>query len=228
MNLIPLDESVLVRVVASALAGDDSHFMSDEAIIRRSWPMLSYAAQGRIARDIADALASGREFRRVTSTLLKKLHEDIVSEAIDRANGEVFEPDQGYPSPTELRHLAAFRGTARELIEFAQTLWRNGAGCSVEEVTDLWGKPQFKASFVTGGWSGCESVMSVLLSTLAVMYYDTWGRGGLHEFLFRPSQFDGEPMDWSFPSASPAQRDILAELRDQVATLESKLAEATA
>ena len=100
----------------------------------------------------------------------------------------------GYPSEAELDTLRTFEGTPREFVEYMGSIWRNGAGWSLKEephefYTD--GRTEWVAVFVTGGWSGCEHVQSVVEETMfSLMFYAAWKRGGYHEYRINPTQID--------------------------------------
>jgi hypothetical protein len=111
----------------------------------------------------------------------------------DVATYEEYGP--GYPSDAELEVLKTFQGTPREFLEFMGSIWRNGAGWSLEEVPHD-SRPnttEHKAAFITGGWSGCEEVQSVVEGTVfSTFFYSAWRRGGYHEYRVSGDQIDSK------------------------------------
>ena len=142
---VTLDEQMLVSAVRYAL-GRKTHLVwatCDQ--VRAAWPNLSRTARAVIIRDVTEALNDAL----TTGTLVGmevdhrawgQLVADIVSGDLLEPKPDVDDdpltgPEHGYPSEEELQRLAAFRGTPRELIEYVQSLWRNGAGSKVETIT---------------------------------------------------------------------------------------------
>jgi len=226
---IPLDEHLLVNAVRYALEGHHGMTILVANAVRGAWPELSLSARGIILRDVRDALDE-------PDTKLTHVHDhrtwvalltDIVQGNLSRpaAEGEELGPDDGYPSEDELLHLAAFRGTARELMEYVESIWRGGAGVRTVRRDNGFGREEVAVTFVTGGWSGCESVISVLNRTLARIYASRWERGGLHEFAFPDTVYDSDKSwDWAFPAGDPDATDgPYREVRDRLAALEAKV-----
>jgi len=226
---ITLDEQVLVYATRHALTGDPSVALPTVGAVRRAWPELSLAVRSMILRDIRETLDAGDGDDRDTqawATLLTAIVTGHLDTAVPDDTGyDELGPDHGYPSEDELLRLAAFRGTARELMEYAESIWRNGAGVATERRTTSFGREEVVVTFVTGGWSGCEEVISVLNRTLARMYASRWERGGLHEFAFPAAVYDSDkPWDWAFPSGDPDTTDgPYREVRDRLATLEAQV-----
>lgn len=233
-NPITVDEQMLVSAVRYAL-GRSTYITSWTAeAVAKAWPDLTLNARAIILRDVQDALdaaaAAGKTVgmdmdHRAWVGLLESVARGTTA-GEPAEDDEPLGPDEGYPGEEELQRLLAFRGTARELVEYTQSLWRNGAGCDVEEYTDRWGKGRFKASFVTGGWSGCEAVIGALNSTIATMHATEWHRGGLWVFEFPETVWDGKPIDWAMPAFGDVEaHPAIAEARDRVAHLESVVAD---
>ena len=235
---ITIDEQMLVSAVRYALGRQTYIVHSTSDSVRGAWQNLSLSAQAVILRDIREALEGakakgntlGSDFdHRAWVDLLN----DMVTGALDapaegpESESDPAEPLAGYPSEEELQRLAAFRGTARELVEYVESIWRNGAGTFVLRGLNHWGKAEVTASFVTGGWSGCEKIVGVLNSTLARTFASKWGRGGLHEYTFPAKVYDSdEPWDWALPAdGAPEEPGPYAYVRDRLASLEAAVDE---
>lgn len=234
-NPVVVDEQMLLSAVRYALGRMTGIVWATAKSVREAWPDLTLSARAVIARDIHRALndATSRGAlvgHAVDHKVWVSLHADIVTGALtsppDAASEVSSGPEEGYPSEAELMRLAAFHGTARELVEYTQSLWRNGAGYKLERVTNSLGREDVVATFVTGGWSGCEEVIGVFGSTLARMYASEWRRGGLHSFTFPASVYDStEPWDWALPSGGPVPgAGPYKEVRDRLAALEASCA----
>ncbi len=89
----------------------------------------------------------------------------------------------GYPTEAELDAIETFYGTPLEFVEYIGSIWRNGAGWSLEPLEDNW-REGWLARFVTGGWSGCEDVMGRVagVTMFSFLFHSKWERGGLWEF----------------------------------------------
>lgn len=90
----------------------------------------------------------------------------------------------GYPSEPELQAIRTFHGTPRAFIEYVGSIWRNGAGWGLELVDDeMFDRKEWRATFITGGWSGCEEVIDAVRGTFFdIMFASKWERGGLWEY----------------------------------------------
>ena len=244
---VTIDEQMLVSAVRYALGRSTSITLSTADSVRKAWPQLSLGARGVILRDIDraldDAKATGTTVgmdmdHRTWVSLLNDITSGVLLEPKpDDSEEDELGPDQGYPSEAELQRLASFQGTPRELIEYVESIWRNGAGSFIDRTEDHWGKEIVIATFVTGGWSGCESVIGTLNRTLALMYKSAWQRGGSHSYSFPASVYDSDKAwDWELLVHGPTREDgPYAEVRDRLANLEAavdervhELAEATA
>lgn len=234
---VTMDEQMLVSAVRYAL-GRSTYIVSDTtSTVRRAWPDLSHGARGVIVRDITEAIdganAAGRtvgmgiDHREWVSLVDDITSGDIAAPAGDGDGDEQHGPDQGYPSEAELQRLASFRGTPRELVEYVESIWRNGAGTVVTRETNHWGKEEVIATFITGGWSGCESVIGTLNRTLALMYKSAWKRGGSHSYSFPATVYDSDKVwDWALLIHDLPEGDgPYAEVRDRLATLEAAVDE---
>lgn len=98
----------------------------------------------------------------------------------------------GYPSRSELKAIKKFDGTPREFVEYVGSIWRNGSGWKLEEVPASWGdRIDWKATFITGGWSGCEEIIGVVQKTMfSFAFHSMWQRGGLWEYRINPEMID--------------------------------------
>lgn len=96
--------------------------------------------------------------------------------------------DDGYPSEDAVAAISRYRGditTARAwLRDTLPTLWSTIPCAAVSESTvDRYGRPMRRLEFVTGGWSGAESVIDAVTGSMLLrLYYVEWRRGGLHVF----------------------------------------------
>ena len=235
---VTIDEQMLVSAVRYALERKTYIVMSTCDSVRKAWPSLSLGARGVILRDIDTALDTAKAAGTTVGMAMDQ--QSWVSLLNDITSGTLLEPkpaapdddedlgpDQGYPSEDELQRLASFRGTPRELIEYVESIWRNGAGSVVTRAKNHWGKEEVIATFVTGGWSGCESIISTLNRTLAISFSHSWQRGGAHSFAFPAKVYDSDKSwDWELLLHEPASdRGPYAYLRDRLATLEAAVDE---
>lgn len=230
---VTIDEQMLVSAVRYAL-GRSTYITADTSdSVRGAWPHLSDNARGNIIRDVEremnDADAAGRPLGMdVDHRVWVSLLDDMKSgRLLDAPADDELGPDQGYPSAAELQRLASFRGTPRELIDYVESIWRNGAGTLVTRQQDHWGKEVVIATFITGGWSGCESVIGTLNRTLALIYKSAWQRGGSHSYSFPATVYDSDKAwDWELPLHDLPEGDgPYAEVRDRLATLEAAVDE---
>lgn len=113
--------------------------------------------------------------------------------------------EDGYPTEEALAHLRTFHGTAEDLVAYVRSLMHNGRSV-LEEVTDDYGRPEKRLTLITGGWSGCESVVSALSETMFhLMFWESSFRGGKHTFTFSPAQSEMS-LRWgtsTAPAATP-------------------------
>lgn len=106
-------------------------------------------------------------------------------------------PNQGYPTKGELKKIKRFYGTLPEFFDYVESLWVNGAGVKREEYVDEWGHSGLRITFVTGGWSGCETTIGVVTKTMAsLVTHSMWKWGGLFEFDIRENYLKMEPTFW--------------------------------
>lgn len=111
--------------------------------------------------------------------------------------------EDGYPTEEALAHLRTFHGTAEDLVAYVRSLMHNGRSV-LEEVTDDYGRPEKRLTLITGGWSGCESVVSALSETMFhLMFWESSFRGGKHTFTFSPAQSEMS-LHWGIPTAPAA------------------------
>lgn len=94
--------------------------------------------------------------------------------------------DDGYPDEARLAEISAADAVedgARWMVETFPKLAAS-LGYGHVDVTDVFGEPEKRIEFSTGGWSGCEDFIAAVLQNtmLNAMYYHSWQRGGHHEF----------------------------------------------
>ncbi|WP_422759143.1 hypothetical protein [Paenarthrobacter sp. C1] len=98
--------------------------------------------------------------------------------------------EDGYPTDEALDHLRTFHGTAEELVAYVRSLMHNGRSM-LEDFTNDYGRPEKRLTLITGGWSGCESVVGALHETMFhLMFWESSFRGGKHTFTLRPAQWE--------------------------------------
>jgi hypothetical protein len=227
VNRVTTDEQMLVSAVRYALGRATYIVEMTAGAVRAAWPSLSEKARAVILRDIAEALSDAvRRSRHLGMDIDHRVWDELMDELRAAADDGDLTPDHGYPSTDELAVLRTFRGTARELIEFTQSIWRNGAGTDTESFEDRWGRTHHRVTFVTGGWSGCEDVIGALNDTLARMYAAAWSKGGRWVFEFPDFVWDAsEPWDWAFRQADETEEPRqLLDLRDRLAHLQQQVA----
>lgn len=111
--------------------------------------------------------------------------------------------EDGYPTDEALDHLSSFTGSTEELVAYVRSLMHNGSSL-LEDFTDDFGAPEKRLTLVTGGWSGCESVIAALSETMfQVLFWESSNRGGKHTFTFTPDQW-AMRLPWSLPRPSGA------------------------
>lgn len=109
--------------------------------------------------------------------------------------------DDGYPTDEAIDYLKAFQGTGTEMVVYIRSLMNNGSSV-MEDFVDDYGRDRQRLILVTGGWSGCEQVISALQET--IFYAAGWEssfRGGKHTFTFSAAQL-ALSMRWGNPAAS--------------------------
>jgi hypothetical protein len=113
--------------------------------------------------------------------------------------------DDGYPTDEALEHLRTFTGTTEEIVAYVRSLMYNGLSV-LEDFTNDYGRPEKRLTLITGGWSGCESVIGTLRETMFhPIFWESSFRGGKHTFTFSPAQWE-MPLDWGIPtSPAPAE-----------------------
>lgn len=235
---VTVDEQVLVSAVRHAL-GRKTYIVWDTCrAVRAAWQQMSHSARAVVARDITKALDTAEQ--NSTTVGMETDHREWASLLDEIRSGALLEPkvpatsddeelgpDQGYPSEDELQRLAGFHGTARELVEYVESIWRNGAGVLVEHGQNHWGREEVYVTFITGGWSGCESIIGVLKRTLASTFAHSWTRGGSHTFAFPATRFNSdEAWDWALlPGAPATDPGPHTYIRDRLASLEAAVDE---
>ncbi|WIB65472.1 hypothetical protein [Curtobacterium sp. MCBD17_040] len=107
--------------------------------------------------------------------------------------GDLFD-SHGYPTDEALERLARFEGTPAEYVAYAESLWVNGAGVTIEDISDRWQRTWKRVTFVTGGWSGCEDVISqVEHSMFSFRFKREWKSGGYWMYEIPTDQWDSAP-----------------------------------
>ena len=97
--------------------------------------------------------------------------------------------DDGYPTEAAIERLQSFEGSAGEMVSYITSLMRNGFS-TLENFTDDFGRAQKRLTLVTGGWSGCETVIGALDSTMFhFIFWESSFRGGKHTYTFSPIQW---------------------------------------
>jgi hypothetical protein len=98
--------------------------------------------------------------------------------------------EDGYPTDEALAHLRAFTGSTEDLVAYVQSLMHNGRSV-LEDFTNDYGRPEKRLTLITGGWSGCESVVGALHETIFhPMFWESSFRGGKHTFTFSREQWE--------------------------------------
>lgn len=114
--------------------------------------------------------------------------------------------EDGYPTEEALNALRDFYGTPEEFVDYATALYRGGF-VKVEKTNpadDRWERVFIEVSFVTGGWSGAESVSSVIHDTLFhFAYWEMSRRGGLFVYRVSDHQWNGERGLLGIPNHDP-------------------------
>jgi len=237
---VTIDEQMLVSAVRYAL-GRSTYITSMTAdAVRAAWVDLSRNARAIIQRDLYTELESAKALE--TTVGMATDHREWATLYTDILRGDL-NPERprhpaqddpasyGLPTDAELDRLLTFQGTPRELIEYARSLWNGGAGCQIEHV-ERFRTPYVRVVFVTGGFSGCESVIDTLNRTLAYMFASKWEKGGYWEFEFSETSWNSDkPWDWAIlPRGVDTlpDRGPYAEVRDRLARAEQQLAEVTA
>lgn len=98
--------------------------------------------------------------------------------------------DHGYPSDYAMDAVTYFQGTPHELVGLVQSLWRPHDLIDMKQMDDpRWGEPCMEVTFITGGWSGNEDLLSALSqndfqhqTNFAWKYWESSHRGGKEVF----------------------------------------------
>jgi hypothetical protein len=115
-------------------------------------------------------------------------------------NEELIDED-GYPTDAALDRISTFTGTAEEMAGYIQSLMHNGRA-QLEDFVDDFQRPGKRLTLITGGWSGCESVISALQGTIFHLAgWESSFRGGKHTYSFSKPQWEMS-FDWGNPAAS--------------------------
>ncbi|MGW8431406.1 hypothetical protein ACWGJ9_09790 [Curtobacterium citreum] len=129
----------------------------------------------------------------------------------------------GYPTEEALEHLRRFTGTPAEYVTYAESLFVNGAGVHVEDLDGRWDRGMKRVSFVTGGWSGCESVISAIEGSMfSFRFAREWKSGGYWAYEIHASQWDADPSFlgkmWVLAEQNNPDRGMYPERRRTVDT----------
>lgn len=109
--------------------------------------------------------------------------------------------DDGDPTDEALDHLRTFTGSAGDMVAYVQSLMHKGRAV-VEVFTDDYGRPEKRLTLITGGWSGCEAVVSALHDTMFhIMFWESSFRGGKHTYTVSAAQWDMN-LAWGIPGKS--------------------------
>jgi hypothetical protein len=111
---------------------------------------------------------------------------------------ELFD-ENGYPSDEALEFLRNFEGSPKEYVGLVDSLWDDAYGdCRIEDCRDVINNPAKRLTLVTGGWSGCESVVGEVMdrTMFHLMFWESSFRGGRHTFVIPDSQWDSSVMAW--------------------------------
>lgn len=101
----------------------------------------------------------------------------------------------GYPTEESIDAILTYEGTPAEFVFFTQRLYRNGA-VEIEAAEDDFGHPIFRVSYVTLGWSGCESVMGAIKQTMFMHFWRESKVGGLDVFEVKRSEWTADSGFW--------------------------------
>lgn len=112
-------------------------------------------------------------------------------------DGELTDP-HGYPTDEALRSFRTHSRTVNELIDFAADLFNDDYG-SFTTATDADGA--LTLTYITGGWSGNEEVITALESTMFHMLcWESSHRGGKHVYRVPTGQ-----LEWRLPVIGAAR-----------------------
>lgn len=128
--------------------------------------------------------------------------------------------DDGYPDEDSLRELVTTGHWFNEVLAAAGDYFTSGYGKHLvsDGTDDLTGEPVQVHEFVTGGWSGCEQVISVLEGTIPWgVSWESSHRGGRHVLKVR-AQWLRSPVELS--------TTVLMNERDEHRTQELQAAQA--
>ena len=118
-------------------------------------------------------------------------HEDEEPATVEP--GELVD-SHGYPTEAALEHLTRFEGTPAEYVAYAESLFVNGAGVQVEDITDRWSRDIKRVTFVTGGWSGCEDVISSIEDSMfSFAFKREWRSGGYWAYEVPANRWNADP-----------------------------------
>ena len=103
-----------------------------------------------------------------------------------------------YPTDYALELVSDFPGTPRDLVEFIRdSLWYYHDFVSVKAP---W-RGNIEVKFVTGGWSGNESVLTALSeSFFHFRFWESSHRGGLHMYSIPVHDWESKTLIGKLPS----------------------------
>jgi hypothetical protein len=127
--------------------------------------------------------------------------------------------ENGYPTDEALDKIATFEGTPATMVAYLTDLFHGGF-VKHERGEDRYGEARHEISFITGGWSGAESVLGRLpWTSFHRAGWDSSHRGGLEVYHFTDAQWDEEGFWGRFdrrPGATFAptpEEELRAELK---------------
>lgn len=113
--------------------------------------------------------------------------------------GDLFDED-GYPTDEALASLVHAARTTNATLEFVGELWNDTFG-TFSQCEDADGNTA--VTFITGGWSGNESVLDALEDTMFHnLFWQSSHRGGWSDYVVEAGR-----AEWLLPSLRPAATD---------------------
>lgn len=138
----------------------------------------------------------------------------------------------GCPVDESLTRLFTSGHTIEEVVSAVGEYFSANYGQHrVSEGVDEWTGDKVRVhEFVTGGWSGCEQIVSLMEGSVAgILGWESSHRGGLHVYRFAPDVMN-VAVDFSSPlrlNERDEQKDReLTAARQRIAALEGMLTEA--
>ena len=104
----------------------------------------------------------------------------------------------GYLEGEWLDELEVVKMDAKSAAHFLVNVFPRAVAClscasiDIKDSVTILGKPAKHIKFSTGGWSGAEELIDIMLKKFWVKYYhDSWKRGGHYEFHVQGSMLEG-------------------------------------